>query len=118
MKPDASAASDALNARNQNMFREVNEAISELGGGFGLGLAGGDPMQVMCECGRPECVERIEVTREEYEHIRSDGTRFLLVAGHEVGTVEHIVERTATYVVAENHGDSERIARDADPRAG
>jgi hypothetical protein len=104
------------NARTQNAFRDVNEAITEIGGGFGLGERGGEPMEVMCECGRPECADRIEVSREEYERIRSNGVRFVLVAGHEIDAVEHVVYRTDTYVVAENHGGAATIARSGDPR--
>jgi hypothetical protein len=107
---------NARNAHTQNAFRDVNEAITEIGGGFGLGERGGEPMEVMCECGRAECVERIEVSREEYERIRSNSVRFVLVAGHEIDAVEHVVYRTETYVVAENHGRAATIARSRDPR--
>jgi hypothetical protein len=104
------------NARTQNAFRNANEAITEVGGSFGLGEAGGEPMQVMCECGRADCCERIELSKPEYERIRSNGIRFVLVAGHEVDSVEHVVYRAEGYVVAENHGGAAAIARRGDPR--
>jgi hypothetical protein len=110
------SSAEERNARTQNAFRDVNEAITEIGGDFGLGERGDEPMQVMCECGRPECMERIAVSREEYERIRENGVRFVLVAGHEIDSVEHVVYRTDTYVVAENHGGAATIARSGDPR--
>jgi hypothetical protein len=116
MQTDTRHGSDARNAHTQNAFREVNEAITEVGGAFGLGEEDGQPMEVMGECGRPGCFARIELSAAAYEAIRSDGAHFVLVAGHEVGTVEHVVYRTESYVVAQNHGQAEAIARDADPR--
>jgi hypothetical protein len=116
MTADDDTRQDDQNARTQNVFREVNEAIADIGSGFGLGGTDEDPIEVVCECGRSDCFERIEVSGAAYEEIRSSGARFVLVSGHEVGTVEHVVYRTDTYVVAENHGRSEAIARDADPR--
>lgn len=118
MEPGAATSplSDDANARTQNAFREVNEAIAEVGGGLGLGQAGGEPMEVMCECGRPDCFERIQLTEAGYEAIRADPTHFVLIAGHEVAAVEHVVLRTEAYVVAQNHGPAEAIARGGDPR--
>jgi hypothetical protein len=116
MDTHTTPGSNERNARTQNAFREVNEAITEVGWTFGLGEEDGQPMEVMCECGRPHCFARIELSAAAYDAIRSDGAHFVLVAGHEVGAVEHVVYRTATYVVAQNHGQAEAIARDADPR--
>jgi hypothetical protein len=110
------SSTDERNARVQNAYREVNEAITDIGDDLGLGADGGQPMEVMCECGRTGCSDRIELSKAEYEAIRADGARFVLVAGHEVGTVERVVSRTRDYVVAENVGAAEGIARDADPR--
>jgi hypothetical protein len=104
------------NAHTQNAFREVNEAITGIGEDLGLGRRGGQPMTVMCECGSADCFERIEISRTEYEAVRADGAHFVLVPGHEVGRVEHVVARSLQYVVAQNHGDAEPIARDNDPR--
>lgn len=106
----------ARNAHTQNGYRELNEAITGLSVGLGLGEDGGEPMEVMCECGRSGCSEPIKLSAEEYEAIRADGAHFVLVAGHEVDAVEHVVVRTPLYVVARNDGEAETIARKRDPR--
>jgi hypothetical protein len=110
------AADTARNARTQNDYRELNEAISGLSVGFGVGGTPDDFMQVMCECGRPGCSEPIEISTAEYEAIRADGAHFVLLRGHEVSTVEHVVYATSRYVVAHNDGEAEVIARDGDRR--
>ena len=83
-----------------------------------FGDADGHLVEVFCECGWQGCAERVAITRDAYEHVRSDGSTFAMVAGHEVGIVEQIVERGPDYVIARNLGVAEGIARDADPRCG
>ena len=74
-----------------------------------------DP-DVICECSRAGCIERVEVTHEEYEHVRSEGTRFLVVPGHENPSVEKVVERHPTYLVVEKTGAAGNYADQHDPR--
>lgn len=102
------------NAANQNQFRDLNERVMEVNARFGD--ADGHTVEVFCECGRQGCAERVAITRTAYEHVRSDGSTFAMVAGHEVGIVEEIIERGPDYVIARNVGLAEGIARDADPR--
>jgi hypothetical protein len=109
-------AATARNAKTQNDYRELNEAITGVSTDLGLGHKPGDRMQVMCECGLPGCSEPIEISTAEYEAIRADGAHFVLLRGHEVATVEHVVYATSRYVVAHNDGEAEAIARDGNPR--
>ena len=113
---DRIAAVTACNARTQNHYRELNEAITGLSADFGLGDKPGDPMQVMCECGRPDCSDAIEISTAEYEAIRANGAHFVLVLGHDVATVEHVVYSTSRYIVAHNDGEANAIAHAHDPR--
>ena len=73
-------------------------------------------VEVLCECGRAGCADRVEVTREIYERLRADPETFVLTPGHEEGVVETVIERTPAYVVARNIGEAARIALDGDPR--
>ena len=65
---------------NEAVFREVNERINELAEHFGLE---DQPLDLVCECGDPNCVDRISMSRAEYERLRSDPTHFAVHAGHE-----------------------------------
>jgi hypothetical protein len=46
-------------------------------------------------------MERLTLTRSEYEHIRAGGVRFAVVPGHENLSLETVVENHQTYLVVE-----------------
>jgi|SRR5579862_2856455 len=95
-------------ARNEALFREVNEQIERRHDG---GVA-----HFVCECSREECTERLHLSLSVYDAIRSAPRRFLLVAGHENEQVDTVVERGDGYVVVEKDGAAGRIADRTDPR--
>lgn len=100
-------------ARNEALFREVNERIAETAERFDA-----DEATFICECADPGCTERLEVTLEEYERVRKDGATFLLVPGHEDERVESIVRLDGERAVVEKqHPVVARVAHDLDPRA-
>jgi hypothetical protein len=100
---------------NEAVFREVNERISDLADQFGLEK---QPLDLVCECGDPSCVERISMGRDEYEQLRADPTYFAVFPGHDVLDVEDVVDRRGTYDVVRKHeGGPAEIARDTDPRS-
>jgi hypothetical protein len=102
-------------AQNEAMFREVNERIDDLDDRFGVSDG---TIVVICECGRVDCTAQIELSRREYEEIRSDSATFALVPGHEDPDVEEVVRRAANHlVVRKRPGEPERIAEETDPRA-
>jgi hypothetical protein len=83
-------------ARNEALFREVNERIAETAERFDA-----DEARFLCECAEPTCTERLDVTLVEYERIRKDGATFLLVPGHEDKRVETVVELENGHAVVE-----------------
>jgi hypothetical protein len=85
-------------ARRQALFREVNEQIERLSGGWEL-FDGS--LAVLCECGRPGCNEAIDVLRTVYDDVRATPNRFLLKAGHEIDDVDDVVARNDGYVIVE-----------------
>jgi hypothetical protein len=97
-------------ARNEVVFRRVNEEVA------GLGQGGDGVFSFVCECAEAACVERIELRLDEYEAVRADPRRFLLKPGHERGELERVVERRDGYVVVEKLGDAGELARRNDPR--
>jgi hypothetical protein len=99
-------------AKTESLFRDVNERIAE------SAPSEAEETSFVCECGDPECTERVEAPLEAYEEVRADGTHFLLVPGHEDGRVEKVVERRRRYNVVRKVNDVVAAwARKLDPRA-
>ncbi|HEU5279295.1 MAG TPA: hypothetical protein VFU26_10365 [Gaiellaceae bacterium] len=100
---------------NEAVFREVNERIEDLARTFEQGP---EPLDLVCECGDASCVQRISMTRAEYEELRSDPHQFAVHPGHEIRDVEQVVAKRNGYdIVAKNRGAPERIAEQTDPRS-
>src|SRR5256714_12081918 len=90
-------------ARNESLFREVNDRIEELSENVeaqGIAPEGG-LVEFHCECGRDGCTERVRMTVAEYEHVRTDNDRFLVVPGHETPEMESVVESSDRFVVVD-----------------
>jgi hypothetical protein len=96
---------------NEAVFREVNEGLQSVQGVATL-------LDLVCECGRPECIDKVEMTREAYEQLRSDPTHFAVARGHETSGIEFVVERHPGYdVVQKRPGEPEELAEETDPRS-
>jgi hypothetical protein len=98
--------------RNESLFREVNERISEVNQTFQVE----GRSEFLCECRREECKEPISISIDEYEAVRRASTRFFVLPGHEDINVESVVERSEHYVVVEKIGRAAEEADDLDPR--
>lgn len=112
--PETSKAREERLAKNEVVFRTVNEAIEERAAEMG----GLDEYEFICECSAADCFARINLTLREYEHIRSEGVRFVVTPGHEEDEVELVVGRTATYFIVEKDGRAGIVAESANPRDG
>jgi hypothetical protein len=96
-------------ARNEEVFRDVNERIEEGAQRHGVQA----PLHFHCECGRTSCVAKIEIRPRDYARIARERYQFVLVPGHEEATIERIVERHSDYAVAEKIGEARaQIDRD------
>jgi hypothetical protein len=96
-------------ARNQSLFRAVNEKIEELADGDGV-------VEFVCECSDPGCASFIELRLGEYERIRSNSTWFFVEAGHDMPEIERVVSQDDGYVVVEKLIERD-YAQEADPRS-
>jgi len=103
-------------ARNEALFREVNERIKQVHAGVGE-LGSGETFAVLCECGDQNCVEEVQVTAEEYERVRADPRQFVIVPGHGIPEVEEIVDAGEGFEVARKTDEEAEIAERTDPRA-
>jgi hypothetical protein len=98
-------------ARNQSLWREVNERIKE------VAESSGDEVEFVCECARMDCIDTIRMSLAEYEQIRSSPLRFPVTAGHDFPEVESVVEVSDGYAVVEKKGAAGRVVAQADPRS-
>jgi len=100
-------------AENEVLFRTVNERIDNLNERFGESA---DAVEMVCECGRSECVERIELAPDAYRRLREDPFRFAVRPGHEYPASETVVEEADGYLVVEKKpGEPREAVEDADP---
>ena len=87
---------DDIIARNQALFREVNQRIRAIGSQFLVP----PPLELVCECGDGSCSERLDIGVKEYEAIRKSDDLFVVLPGHQPDGVESVRERGCGYVVA------------------
>lgn len=83
-------------ASTEALFRDVNERIAESAQRFDARST-----EFVCECSDPSCTDRVEATLDEYEDVRSDGAKFLLVPGHEDPSIERVVASTGRFRIVE-----------------
>jgi hypothetical protein len=105
-------------ARNQSLFREVNERmqyLAEVNERIGYS-AEGATSEFVCECSNTECISTIELTVVEYERVRSNPTWFVIRPDHDLAQIERVVSRDDGYAVVEKL-ILEEYMRETDPRS-
>jgi hypothetical protein len=102
-------------ARNQSMFRLVNEKAKALNEAF-VSLT--DTHAVACECAETSCIEMIEIAPDEYDSVRSEPRRFVVRPGHVVPEVETVVRESPGYFVVEKFGAAGDAAESLAPQFG
>lgn len=100
-------------ARNEALFRRVNERVEEVNLAFESILGDSD---FFCECADVDCMEKIRMTLAEYEDLRSVSTHFAVKAGHVLPEEERVVDERVGYMVVEKVGHAGRRAAELDPR--
>lgn len=111
--PGGDARAERL-AKNEVLFRTVNESIEQQAIRFG----GDADYEFICECASSSCLERVNLTLAQYEHVRSEGTRFFVLPGHANVELEVVVEHTRGYDIVEKDGAAGIVAELHDPRDG
>ncbi len=94
-------------ARNESLFREVNENIARLEDRHGATVAG--PV-FLCECANADCTEHLVVGADVYERVREHPRQFLILPGHEDPRVEKVVETHRDYLIVVKTGAAGQIA--------
>ena len=100
---------------NEALFRDVNERVKDVNDGFGVLL---DDIQLVCECGNLDCVERIHLDGPAYEELRADPALFAVRPGHQTPDTEDVVSEGGDYlVVRKKQGGPAELAADLDTRS-
>lgn len=100
-------------ARNEALFREVNEQVRSLADRQQSAPA--EELLIICECSDDRCTERVALPLAAYEAVRANPRRFVVVTGHE-NDFERVVERFGSYSIVEKEGRAGVVAERTDPR--
>ena len=98
-------------ARNQAMFRAINErlthgdAVAEITGGH----------MIACECADATCVQTLAIPTAEYQEVRREPRRFAVLPGHVYPDVETVIDESGSYVVVEKIGQAGEVAEALEP---
>lgn len=97
-------------ARNQLLFREVNERLFEVATAPTVSFH-----ECICECTSPRCTRSLAISRSEYEAVRSNPEHFIIARGHELPEIERVVEDNERFLTVETTVETEFMA-ESDPR--
>jgi hypothetical protein len=92
-------------ARNQSIFRAINEELRARGGSRNPGA-----LTIACECADVECVGTLEIDFERYAQVRREATHFIVLPAHVYPDVEHVVANDGGFEVVEKTGEAGRVA--------
>lgn len=92
-------------AKNEEVFRQVNERIADLADNFAfVGDLGSD---FVCECANRACTEKVNLRLEKYREVRAKPRWFIVRPWHADETVESVVERSDEFWTVEKSGEGD-----------
>ena len=100
-------------ARNQSLFRAVNESLEGLCTAF---QRSAHSASFICECADVECTAPLELELDEYEALREHGNRYAVLPGHVLPEVERVVSENDRFVVVAKLGAGAEVANAGNPR--
>ena len=100
-------------ALTEAAFRIANERMAR----WEERHAAGATELYLCECASQPCRDRVRLTREQYESVRSDPRRFLVVPGHVIPELETVVESYPRHEVIEKPSALMDLLQQTDPRS-
>jgi hypothetical protein len=101
-------------ARNEALFREVNERVRAIATVHGRDA---HVYEFFCECSNTDCTFQLRTTLAEYEAVRAHGDRFLVAPEHALPEIEVVIERTDAWWVVQKQGEPGELAEELDPRS-
>jgi hypothetical protein len=106
-------SSAARKGLNESLFREVNERLADRADANGDGS-----FEIVCECDREECTDRIRISVGTYEAVRAHAEAFAVLDGHVDPECERVIASQDGFKVVEKFGVAAEVARIANPRNG
>ena len=97
-------------AKNQALFREVNERLEGLAETFQF-IA--EHTTFTCECADTACIDPISMTLADYEAVRASPNQFAVLPGHVYAEAEDVVTENERFVVVAKVGAGATVARKA-----
>jgi hypothetical protein len=85
-------------ARNQTVFRAVNENLRDFNDRFSVDTG---TYAIACECADVDCTQMLEIGADDYRAVREHPRRFVVAAGHVYSEVEKVVDELGSCVVVE-----------------
>jgi hypothetical protein len=99
---------------NESLFRLLNERLEKRAADRGPEAT----FEIVCECALEDCTLRIPILIAEYEAVRSEATKFVVVTGHADPTVERVVDSGNGHEIVEKLGEAALVAEVENPRDG
>jgi hypothetical protein len=101
-------------AKNQSLFRAINERVNDINKTHDLWLRLSD---WFCECPGYNCTTRIALTPQQYEAVRANPTHFIVAPSkeHLVPDVERVIQQRERYWVIEKVGGGAAVAEQPRP---
>ena len=94
-------------ARNEALFREVNENIARLEERYGSTIT---ESVFICECADEGCTDQLAVDHATYRRVREQPRLFFVLPGHQDPELERVVETHDDYLVVEKTGEAGEVA--------
>jgi hypothetical protein len=94
-------------ARNQALFRAVNERLTALNEQYASVT---ETFTVACECADALCVEMIDIRPDDYLAVRDEPRHFVVLPAHVRGDVETVVRESEGYDVVEKLATAAEVA--------
>jgi hypothetical protein len=83
---------------NQMLFRSANERLDKRAQEY---APDGHRVPFLCECADDGCLGRVDLSRTEYQEVRSHRGRYVLLPGHRTVEGEVVVADNGRFQLAE-----------------
>src|SRR5262249_32105426 len=116
----AAVSREAQRAKNEALFRNLNERLKELDDRLvttSIGAPARDPEVFFCACGHLDSMASVPMTRARDAAVRPHSELFVVLPEHVLSDIERVVEEYERFVVVEKlPGVPAAVARATDPR--
>ena len=110
MEHDSQHEREVRAARNQALFRAVNEKLRDLNEQFAVMT---EEFVIACECADTTCVQTVTISADDYMSVRANPRTFVVLPGHVYPEVEDVIREAEPYVVVEKFATAGEVAEQA-----